>query len=367
MDAQLADAGDAIARWVEKGGRLLCFEQAFAGTVPWLPQMKLAGAEPLFWADVLADRHPIFEGIDGFERWLRWDGLAGVMCKTLIQPVNPSLLAVCAGNRGYGLVLSEVSLGKGIILNSQVLATERFGSDSVATQFVVNFLKYGLSREISAYATPFSAADLPVQRQLRLDIDHAGFVDLRPYVNQGFQDEYPGDRKGGWADCGTADMRNIPTGRQRFSLAWYDIINPAANGGKSCIVLAGRAIPGWERLYFPESVKSIKVGTKYKELFMLHTVMYATKEHAGKELFRYILHYEDGTTAVLPVIEGIDITDWHRPKDLPNALVAYQERRDALYISTWKNPYPDKRIETMDVVSAKLAVPIIVAISGRTY
>ena len=66
------------------------------------------------------------------------------------------------------------------------------------------------------------------------------FVDLKSAVNRGFRDETAGDGRGGWFDHqGPAnDMSGFKSGVRNFSGVPFRIIDPAVNGGRSCVAVS---------------------------------------------------------------------------------------------------------------------------------
>ena len=174
-------------------------------------------------------------------------------------------------------------------------------------------------------------------------------VDLRPY------------KKGGWPDQGSNDMRMLPVGQQTFAGVKLQIVDPAANAGKSCIVLAGPS-----RGYFPEKVEGIAVGEKLRELFFLQALAWSSNKTVGL----YRLHYADGTTWDIELKDGVNIGDWWFPRRLPEALLAYTGENPAgrqvgLWLFAWENPKPAVIISSIDFVSNGNSVPMLVAISGE--
>ncbi len=66
---------------------------------------------------------------------------------------------------------------------------------------------------------------------------------------------------------------------------------------------------------------------------------------------------------------GIEVADWYRPSRLEHAHVAWLGEAIGLspvglYTASFKNPYPEKRVISIDVVSSKTtAIPGIIALS----
>jgi hypothetical protein len=191
-------------------------------------------------------------------------------------------------------------------------------------------------------------------------------VDLRQHVNMGFRDDKIGDQTGGWTDQGPLnDLRELPVGKQTFYGVPYDIIDPAANGGKSAIVLRGG-----DRQYFPAAATNIPVGLKAAALFFLHGSAWT----AGTPLFHYTVHYADGATVDIPLLINEGCAEWWNPsdsnlvgRDLRVAwTVKNQSHLVGLFTYKWKNPRPDQTIVSIDVVSLGKALPLVVAITGLT-
>ena len=82
--------------------------------------------------------------------------------------------------------------------------------------------------------------DSSINLNVKKVFPEASSIDITPVVNMAFRDDISDDKKGGWTDQGPGnDMRMLKTGRRRFSGIPFEIIDPAKNNGKSCIVLAG--------------------------------------------------------------------------------------------------------------------------------
>jgi predicted amidohydrolase len=187
-------------------------------------------------------------------------------------------------------------------------------------------------------------------------------IDLTDVVNRGFTDETAGDGKGGWADFGReASFWNIPVGRHVFNdgIVPFHIINPLKNNGKSALVLDG---PGREEV-FPDISRKIKIGRKLSCLFFLHTCMYV--KHGALELVHYKIHYADGTEQHFTCHNNQEIADWWEPSEfLPQSLRVYEESHKWLILTPWKNQYPDKKIEWIQMESTGNAIPVLIAITG---
>jgi len=84
-------------------------------------------------------------------------------------------------------------------------------------------------------AVPLAAAGEDAVFPERLSGSFA--LPLSKTANRGFRDEVAGDGVGGWTDQGGNDFRHMPVGDQMLCGVPFRILDPAKNGGKSCLVL----------------------------------------------------------------------------------------------------------------------------------
>ena len=360
FDKRLIDAGAMLHEWVKRGGKVLCFEQRLCGRVPFYPNYSIVAGSSSTYVSMSVRNHPVFRGFEQ-EDFDNWFGHHGYAFGFALSPLNEGLVAIAPTGSHNDTedarpIIADVKLGKGEIVFSQLTATERFRSDCVARAYVRNLLDYVLRDGVARFAR-----ELPERafaRALYVEDKDALFIDLRRAANRGFRDDLSGDRKGGWTDFGAAaDFREIPTGKTRLQgKVPFRIVDPAANRGKSCIVLKGEKRP-----YFPEKVTGIPVHAKLNSVYMLHTAMYARPGPSVK----YVFHYADGRVRNFIATTERDIPDWHRPKDRPNAVVVFRSGTKGLYMSEFANPLPKAEISTIDIVSFGKSIPIIVAITGR--
>jgi hypothetical protein len=133
--------------------------------------------------------------------------------------------------------------------------------------------------------------------------------------------------------------------------------------------------------YMPREVDGIPVGHEAHRLYFLHGTHFSAE--AGTRIGAYIVHYLDGTRAEIPIRYGEDVLDWWaRPgTDMEPALsrVVWTGRNDAassfgdgirLFMKRWENPYPDRAIESLDMVTgdqspgADAPAPFLVAVTA---
>lgn len=162
-------------------------------------------------------------------------------------------------------------------------------------------------------------SEVKIALDIRLDTLKSVPVDLSRAANMGFADEIADDGRGGWTDQGPGnDLCCIPPGDREFGGIGFDILDPAKNGGKSCIVLS--ALPARR---FPES-RPIELARPetHEYLYLLHGAAWTPPFQ--KEVGRIRVEYEGAEESVFPVLNGIDVGNWWRPAmSYPNGLLLW--------------------------------------------
>ncbi len=173
-------------------------------------------------------------------------------------------------------------------------------------------------------------------------------VNLRSLCTMGFRDDVSGDGKGGWGDQGPQnDLRDFPIHTKAFLKIPFSIIDPADNGGKSCVILGSSQIAGNK----PRSVTIDFGNRKATRVHFLHSASWAPK--AGR-IGEYVVKYERALqkTVRIPLEVGTNIADWYNPLDVDDASVAWRggnaRANVGVYLYTWTNPYPDMVIEEIE-------------------
>jgi hypothetical protein len=134
------------------------------------------------------------------------------------------------------------------------------------------------------------------------------------------------------------------------------------------------------RMTVAPQVEGIAIDRAVKRLHFLQGTHWRAQD--GAEIGAYIVHYADGTRLEIPIRYGEDVRDWWVRSD-PNpqvarARVAWRGSNEAadrhrsqirLYMSTWENPYPERTIRNLDMVTGPQAasreapVPFLVGLT----
>jgi hypothetical protein len=182
------------------------------------------------------------------------------------------------------------------------------------------------------------------------------FIDLQPQANQKLKDNLGNEGN---------NLESLPRDEQVFEGIKFKI-------GEGLIQLSSTNVQ--DR---PEKVDGIKIGTTFKKLHILHACHYETK--ADAIVGYYTVNYEDKSQETIPIVYGKDTGDWWYKDDsaVPTrAKVAWKGSNDEaksngskirLYLTTWKNPEPARKVVSVDFGSTNHteAAPFCVAISAE--
>ncbi len=178
------------------------------------------------------------------------------------------------------------------------------------------------------------------------------FIDLDPYVTAPLEAFHGGD---------VGSDLPLEPGKQRIGGFDFRI-------GKGVIQLGGSNLPK-----MPREVKGIKVGLKFKRLWILHSCSGSISE--GTRIGSYIIHYDGGTTVEIPVEYGVHVKDWWADwgdtPEVSGAEVAWTSGNAVsppvrLYAMAWENPSPDKAVVTIDCTSTGTeCAPFILAMRAE--
>jgi hypothetical protein len=163
------------------------------------------------------------------------------------------------------------------------------------------------------------------------------------------------------------NLATLPTGRQELGGVVFDV--------QGLIQLQGQC---WvkRRYVLPEKITGIPVHRAGRKVHILHANS-GFGDPTGTTVARLVLHYSDGQQSTLDILHRVNVLDYwawkpETPRDT-NTVVAWTGESPAtakrgfgvrLCRTTFQNPYPNKRIETIDYVSAMAgSAPFLVALT----
>lgn len=162
------------------------------------------------------------------------------------------------------------------------------------------------------------------------------------------------------------NLKSLPTGKQKFGDITYEIGEGVLQLGSSNVTTK------------PNKIEGIKVNRTLKKLHFLQACGYNTT--ADTVIGKYIIRYEDKSTAEIEIVYGKDVVDWWAYPDQQaptkgkavwegeNEASKGFEAKIKLYNMTWENPKPDKKVATIDFVAPnpeQAAAPFCVAITAE--
>jgi hypothetical protein len=156
------------------------------------------------------------------------------------------------------------------------------------------------------------------------------------------------------------NLEELPCGEQTFEGVPFKI-------GEGVIQLGGSFLPKT-----PTRVEGIAVGKAFDKLHILHATGWGDCPPAvweGTVIGRYLLHYEDGSIDNVPIVYGKDVRDWYVAEDAQgvtrgaldlkvawrggNAAARQVNAAIRLFLTTWNNPEPDKKVVRIDYASRR--------------
>jgi hypothetical protein len=195
-------------------------------------------------------------------------------------------------------------------------------------------------------------------------------IDIQKFGNKEVMSNFAGGDE-------TNVLKDFPTGDKTVADVPFTI-------GKKLVVLGSTAQKG-----DPAKVEGIPVGRSASKLHFLHANGYGGGPNTeGSDLYvkdgttigAYVVHFEDGTKADIPMVYGEHTRDWFFAEgeaEPSKAKVAWtgenkfatdRQCKVRVYRMTWENPKPDKRITAIDVTGRKeetAGAPFVIAITAE--
>ncbi len=183
-------------------------------------------------------------------------------------------------------------------------------------------------------------------------------LDLASAANAGFADETADDRKGGWTDQGPEnDLAMLLPGTHRWNGVDFEILDPARNNGRSCVMLAGPF-----RHYFARDAAAEQKGQpRGNYLHLLHATAWPTPD---KTVGSVEITYLDGTKSTCEVT-GYDVGNWWSPVPRRDGEVVWTAENGSSEVGLYRSSFPieNKPIRSVAFRSTGVSVWGIVAAS----
>ena len=178
------------------------------------------------------------------------------------------------------------------------------------------------SMTLRIYARPGSGkavTRIAWKMDLAYEPDRGVQLDFRAAMNVGFRDEIAGDGKGGWSDQGPDnDLRTVPVGERSCDNIVFDIVDPAKNGGRSCIALRGAHAPAYPKsceVVFAEPVRG-------RFLNLLHAIAFPT----GRKTGRVVATFADGYRQEIDVTDNQQVGNFWHPSPMRETALGWSGR-----------------------------------------
>lgn len=193
-------------------------------------------------------------------------------------------------------------------------------------------------------------------------------IDLQTKANHAFKDNFHSGTEGN-------TLKDFPKGDQSFGDVKFKIGDKVVQLGSSIVD------------QFPRRMEGIPVGLKCEKLHILQATGYGGGPNEegnaghckdGTEIGEYVVKYDDMTESKIPIVYGKDVRDWFYvkdEKDPDNAKVVWKgenemskmyEAKLRVYLGAWKNPHPDKKIESIDFIGFGDKTPCAPFLLGLT-
>lgn len=190
-------------------------------------------------------------------------------------------------------------------------------------------------------------------------------IDLTRYYNASLTENW-----GGSPGPEANDLSELPQGIQTLGGVKFDLrglIHVGNNRGSRTAV---------EGHVFPRRVPGIAVGLPCQRLHFLHAATWGI-DKTGTTIGNYVVHFAGGRSIEIPIVLGKDLDDWWTSPSTAavgttlawtgtNPATRARGLQVSLFRTTWNNPMPAVKIETIDFNWAGTkAMPFIVAITAE--
>lgn len=244
---------------------------------------------------------------------------------------------------------------------------------------VISWLENRQADDLADKVWPVERAATLARLKMRQAIpvlSHCQAIDLRPVANASLADSTDGPATGRTQTAASNNLSELAPGWRHFGGVPFNI------QGK--VQLAG-ALPPVSQNLFPARV-SIPIARRCDRICLLHGA--CNVGYNGQTAASLLLHYVNGTRAVINLVAGEDLMDWwgpiyktqapHASPHSPKTVLAWtgsnpgirQNNPDfslRLFQSTFANPHPQLEIASIEYASTLSgAAPFLVAMTVTT-
>jgi hypothetical protein len=189
------------------------------------------------------------------------------------------------------------------------------------------------------------------------DARHFQYIDLQTKSNHKLKDQFHGNTNPG------NDLASLPVGEQTLAEVKFKI-------GEGYLQLGSMRLTEQT-----DKIEGIKVDKSFAKLHILQATGWATDDDTI--IGEYTVTWEDDTSVTIPIVYGKDVRDWWFGEEDPEpsrGKVAWKGENEAckraskgirLYVTTWENTKPDKKVKTIDLSTTKetMCAPFCVAMT----
>ena len=141
----------------------------------------------------------------------------------------------------------------------------------------------------------------------------------------------------------------IDPGKHAIGGIRFDVMNPLKNRGRSLVVFKGA--------YAPDGVDVVRAVPVYKKASYIYLFLTGYYVQPGVKLADLTIHFANGWMDTMPLIGGVHVGDWdsgQKEDRLRHAILCWSHKnKRCAYVTWWRNPSPQKEIQTLDLTSAQ--------------
>jgi hypothetical protein len=213
-----------------------------------------------------------------------------------------------------------------------------------------------MRRALLALAPPLAAVAAALAGPAPEPPEKVTHLDLQPKGTRRLKEQFHG------AHFANNNLAALPPGKRPFAGVPFRV-------GRKFVQLRGGELKD-----APVKVEGIKVGRAFGRLHILHACGWRSPDNTL--IGEYVVRYADGTRETIEVVYGKDVRDWWHYPGTPavtRGKVAWEGSNPAaksqgaslkLYLTTWKNPHPKKKVASIDYVSrATTSAPFCIAMT----